>query len=176
VVETDQPAAAVDRHPDRIEPDLRAARAPCRLAEEGRGETTHAAALALVERVPRRSGTLRAARLDLHEDQAPGAVDDQVDLAEPGPVVAGDKAIAEALQVLERQSLAGPSEDVAGIWPGSGHAAKLRVTRCHDSTLPVTGLRRNVAATATSDTGSSRFAKERAAGHGFVTDSGRALT
>lgn len=176
MIEADQPSAPVDRHPDRVEPDLRATRAPCRLAQEGCRQATYAAALALVEGVPRRSGTLRAARLDLHEHQAPGADDDQVNLAEPGPVIAGDQPVAEALQVFERQSLTGPSEDVTGIWSGPGHAAKLRVTRCRDSTLPVTGMRRNFAATATSDTGSSRFANGRVAGHGFVAESGRALT
>ncbi len=140
MVEADQPPASVDRHPDRVEPDLRAAWSSCRLGQEGRRQSTHAPALALVEGVPGRSGALRAAGLHLHEDQAPRAVDNQVDLAEPSPVVSGDQPVAEPLQVFERQSLTGPSENVAGIWSGPGHVAKLRPPRCRDSSLPVNYL------------------------------------
>jgi hypothetical protein len=42
--------------------------------------------------------------------------------------------------VFECQSLSGPSEDVAGVWSGPGHAAKLRPPGCPDSCLPVNYL------------------------------------
>jgi hypothetical protein len=113
VVEAAQAAGGVDRDADRVEAQLQAVRPVGDLAEEGRGHAADLLPLALVEAVPRSPGP--AARLDLDEDEVSVVGGDDVDLAEPRPVVAGDDVVAEALEVLDREALGRLPEEMTLI-------------------------------------------------------------
>ena len=69
-----------------------------------------------LERSARARG--RAARLDLGEHERPPVEDDEVDLAEAGAVIAGDEREPQALEVRERQALAGLAERMPGVGAG----------------------------------------------------------
>jgi len=108
--------ARVDHDADRVEAQLGRPWPVLHVGEVRRGHAPHLRALALVQRLPRAAtGAARPPRLDLDEHERGAVVDDQVDLAPPGPVVAGDELEAEPFEVGEREVLAGAAEVLSGV-------------------------------------------------------------
>src|SRR4051812_44235588 len=105
VLQRDERARGVDRHPDRVEAQLARERPVLNLGQVGGRHAPHLRLLGLVQRRPRarRAG---APRLDLDEDEGVAVQRDEVELAEPGPVAAGDELVAEPPQMGRGELLA----------------------------------------------------------------------
>src|SRR5215207_5279651 len=114
VVEAHEAVAVVEDDPDRVAPYAGERRALALLPEPGAGQPPDLAALARVQVVPR-PVPAEPAGLDLGEHQRVAVHGDQVDLAQPRPVVAGDDAPAEPLEVLRGELLTQAAEGLAGI-------------------------------------------------------------
>src|SRR3954454_7097840 len=112
VIQPDQLPAGVDRHPDRVEAQLRAVRPVADVGQPGSRHPPHLGPLGFVELVPRRAGP-QAPRLDLAEHQHPPVAQHEIELAEPRAVVAGQHLVAEPLEVLRRERLAAAAEVLA---------------------------------------------------------------
>jgi len=119
VLERDERAVRVNRHADRVEAQFVCVRPICRLGEPGGGDAADLGSLPRVEVLPVAVWTPPAARLDLDEHERAGVAHDQVELAEPRSVVGLDEPVAEALEMLERETLAEAAEVMAGIGHGS---------------------------------------------------------
>ncbi|CAA9494624.1 MAG: hypothetical protein AVDCRST_MAG45-935 [uncultured Solirubrobacterales bacterium] len=104
----------VQRDADGVEAQLRRPRPLAHLGQVGGGHPADLRALDVVERVPRAARALPP-RLDLAEDEVAVALEDEIELAEAGPVVAREDPEAQPLEVLGREPFAGAAEVVAGI-------------------------------------------------------------
>jgi len=123
VLESDQPSAVVDEHPDRIETDRPRPRPRPRAPSLGQPrERQPAQASPLTGSEPFQrlrcstsvplsaGGRARAAGLDLGEHEHPLAEHDHVDLPLAGAHVAGDHPEPPAPEVLEGEQLAAATE------------------------------------------------------------------
>src|SRR5690349_13024775 len=98
-------ALPVEQDGDPVEPQRRTEWSPRRLREPRDRHPAHLRALEAVEVLPRVPLT-GAPRLDLDEHERRAVVGDEVQLAEPGPMVAGEHLEPQPFEVLSGVFLA----------------------------------------------------------------------
>jgi electron transfer flavoprotein alpha subunit len=132
MIQAHEPVAMIEGHADHVEAQVARSRSIVALDEPGGGHAANLALLARGDRLERRSGVrVDTAGLDLDEDDRRVVADDEVELPEAGAVVAGEQAVAETLEVLERKVLAEAAEVLAGVVGHGSDARRPSATRQH---------------------------------------------
>src|SRR4051794_36517378 len=116
MVEGDEPATRIDHHAYGVEAELRRVRPVAHVREIRERHSAHLGLLRRPERVERAGVPRCTTCLDLGEDEDISAAGHDVQLAEPGAVVARDDLVTEADEVIGRELLAGGAESASEVW------------------------------------------------------------